>query len=189
MSKTFSFGLLGTSLSCGATRDNSYARDVIAMLSIGKTSLIDCYNMSVDGGSSLTGGLPNYAQVARLRPDAIILEYSMNDCVGTLADSQSRHASIIAGIRSISPATAIFLMTMNTLIGSSAPVAARSNLAAFYQLYRDMAPVQSVGLIDNTPNWAGATSTDLPDGLHPTVLAHRQRTVPGIVAALSPLVT
>lgn len=184
----FTWGLLGTSLSHGATRDNSYARDVSAKLTAGKSSEVRCFNMSVDGGSSATGGLVGYPSVASLKPDAIILEYQMNDCVDTISNSQARHLSIITGIRAISPSTKIFLMTMNTLIGSSAPVLARSNLATFYQMYRDLAPLQSVGLIDNTPNWAGMTLTDAPDGMHPTVLAHRARTVPGIVSALSPLV-
>lgn len=190
MTTFFTFGVLGTSLSHGATRDHSYVREVVSTLQAGKQDTVRCVNMSVDGGSSQSAGLPLYESVARLRLNAILIEYSMNDCaIGDVTDAQNRHDQIIDGIRAISPMTQIFLMTMNTLLGSSAPVLARSTLASHYQMYRDRAPIKSVGLIDNTPAWAGATLMDLPDGLHPTIAAHRARTVPGVVAALAPLVT
>lgn len=184
----FTWGLLGTSLSHGATRDNSYARDVSAKLTSVKSSDVLCFNMSVDGGSSSTGGIPNYPSLSSLKPNAIILEYQMNDCVGSLDDSRIRHIEIISGIRSISPNSKIFLMIMNHVFGSSSPVQSRSNLDVFYQMYRDLSKSQSVGLIDNSSFWVGATTTDIPDGMHPTIAAHRARTVPHVVSALAGLV-
>lgn len=192
MASYFTVACLGTSLSIGATRDHSYMREVVASLQAGKQSTVSDFNFSMDGGGSGTGGLPNYPLAAGLRPDAVLIEYSMNDCVavsGTLADAQARTTTIINGIKAISPSTSIFLMTMNTLLGNSAPVTARSTLASHYAMYRTLAGSLNVGLIDLAPGWAGATTADLPDGLHPTIAAHRARTVPGIVAALSPLVS
>lgn len=52
-------------------------------------------------------------------------------------------------------------------------------------IYRNVAPAQGVDLLDLYPLWSGATLTDVPDGLHPTVNAVTARSVPTMRAALA----
>lgn len=190
MADTFTWALFGTSLSHGATRGRSYAGDVTASLCVGKASRVSHLNLSIDGGTSLAATTEKLLTVAATKPDAFVIEFSMNDCaVGTVAQSRARHEQIIYSIRAAQPGAQIFLMTMNGLLGASAPVTSRTSLSLHYQMYRDLAAAEGVGLIDNAPQWVGATLADMPDGMHPTIAAHRARTVPGIVAALAGLVT
>lgn len=62
--------------------------------------------------------------------------------------------------------------------------------AAYAQNYRDICAADSqLTLIDLAPGWVGATTTDIPDGVHPTKAAVSARSVPMMIAGLRPLIS
>lgn len=181
--------ILGTSLSIGAGLANSYAHDLIPFMEYGKTGRVRVYNFSKDGAQS-SQGVIEYPKACALKPRVALIEYQMNDCLTSQATSRSRTLSIINGIKALSPSTLIYLVTTNpTFSEASSEAAARTFVNTYYQIYRDLAVSESVGLIDCYYAWSGATFAEIPDGVHPTVVAHRARTVPAIAAALSSLLS
>jgi hypothetical protein len=79
-------------------------------------------------------------------------------------------------------------MTMNPPIGGS--VAGRPNIESYNDIYRDLAATMAgVDLIDVAPGWAGATTTEIPDNIHPTLAAQNSILVLAMVAALNGVIT
>lgn len=181
--------ILGTSLSIGAGLANSYAHDLVPFMEHGKTGRVRVHNFSKDGAQS-SQGLIEYPKACALKPRVALIEYQMNDCLVSQATSRSRTLSIINGFKALSPGTLIRLVTTNpTFSEASSEAAARTFVNNYYQIYRDLAVSENVGLIDGYYAWSGAALSEIPDGVHPTVAAHRARTVPFIAAALSNLLT
>lgn len=179
--------ILGTSLSIGAGLPSSYAHDLVPFMEYGKTGRVRIHNFSKDGAQS-SQGVIEYPKACALKPKALLIEYQMNDCLVSQATSRSRTLSIINGVKALSPSTQIYLVTMNpTFTGASSEAAARTFVNSHYQIYRDLSLSENVGLIDCYYAWSSATLADIPDGVHPTVAAHRARTVPTIAAALNHL--
>jgi hypothetical protein len=90
--------------------------------------------------------------------------------------------------RDPSGGTLIYLMTMNPPIGGS--VAGRPNIESYNDIYRDLAATMAgVDLIDVAPGWAGATTTEIPDNIHPTLAAQNSILVLAMVAALNGVIT
>lgn len=183
----FDFAIMGTSLSSGAGRPTSYVHDLVPSMEEGKEGRVRVYNFSKDGAQS-SQGLIEYPKACALKPKAILIEYQMNDCTISYSTSQSRTLEIINGIKSLSPFTLIYLMTMNPVFtAGGSDAVARASVATYYQMYRDLAVSEEVGLIDCNLAYAGATIADVPDGVHASVAAERLYTVPTIKSALTGL--
>lgn len=187
MTAIFDIATMGTSLTAGSGAEQSFHRDLAAALRTGKECTLRLYNHGIPGGYS-SDGLATVQNTVAMRPEVVLIEYSMNDCLTSLSTSESNTISIINALRTGTPDSVVYLMTMNPVVGSGASATSRSALPTFYQLYRDLSVSQSVGLIDTSPGWAGVTVADIPDGVHPTVAANRTYLIPAIAAALSPLI-
>lgn len=190
MADFFDIGTLGTSLTAGSGAAESYHRSLECALRPGKQSIIRSYNMGVAGGQTDPHGFANYPIVGKLRPKVILIEFSMNDLFKGVTQARADMRTLLSGLQATSPTTKLFLMTMNTVVGSSSSATSRAAVNTYYQIYRDEVVLQpAVGLIDTYPAWSGATLTDIPDGVHPTVAANTARLIPAIVAVLGPLIT
>ncbi len=185
--RVFDIGLMGTSLTNSYVSWN-WPQKAIGLLSLGARGPVSVYNYAMSGGVS-ADGLAQAHSVADLRPKVAIVEFGMNDAnLGNNVSVSTFTKNIrdsIAILRSRSPATRIYVMTMNPAIGPA--LSFIPSLDSYYQVLRNLAGEQAVGLIDNAPFWAAATSLDIPDGIHPTEAAITARSLPNIVAHLRPL--
>lgn len=186
--EVFDIAALGTSLTAGHNVQSSYHRYLVPMLSAGKQSTIRTYNFGIPGGYTTTG-MTVAPVAARLKPRVILIEYSMNDCLLPLATASANTISMLNLLKSASPGSLLYLMTMNSVIGSGSSITERANLADYYQIYRDLSVSQNVGLIDSFPMWSGVGFSEIPDGIHATAEAYRDRLLPLIVDQLSPLIS
>ncbi|MDP9590553.1 UNVERIFIED_ORG: lysophospholipase L1-like esterase [Shinella zoogloeoides] len=185
MTQFFDFAVLGTSLSAPGY-DITYVPNLIRALKPGSEDTVRCYNFAVSGGNSGTT-LSVADRVINLRPKAVLIETQTNDCAAlSAAQSTSNINALIDQLQAGTSGTAIFLMTMNKVLGTQAS-SSRAQLETFNDIYRAVALAQGVTLLDLYPLWASATSVDIPDDLHPTVAAVTARSVPAIKAALQAL--
>jgi hypothetical protein len=113
----------------------------------------------------------------------------MNDCSGTLyttAEARANTQAIINQVKLASPDTTFVLMTMNPIVGSGT---GRDDVQTYYNIYKTMVTDDpTLKLVDNTPSWAGATLTQIPDGIHPKLSEVEARLIPDIAAVISPLI-
>lgn len=146
------------------------------------------YNFGVPGATTATG-IADIATPVRMRPRAIVIEYGMNDSYIPSGISVSAFSSnlgqIVDSVKTGSPNTRIFLMTMNPVVAPRLDT--NPDWAAYYQAIRNLSVSKSVGLIDNTPDWGSPTSAEIPDGIHPTVAKNIQIVVPNVLEALLPI--
>jgi hypothetical protein len=182
----------GTSLTYNGNV-NIWQRQVERGLREGKQTIARIYNFGEDGQDS-SGGLFFLYRALQTRPEIVSLEYSMNDAYLprniSVAQAQANHLNMIGQLRANDPNVKICLMTMNPPVsGGSIPLTDRPNWAAYTQMYRDLAASDlSITLIDNAPNWAGVTVSEIPDGVHPTKAAVSTRSVPTMISSLRPLI-
>ncbi len=145
------------------------------------------------GGAGRTSawGVQMAQRAAAPRPDVVLVEFSINDAdirnLMSFRESYDNAREIVKRIRSSSPRTKIYLMTMNPALGLKAAV--RPFLPSYYQTWRDAAHSANVQLIDIYPRWVALgperLRTLIPDGTHPTEAAGRYIILPPLVAALS----
>lgn len=114
------------------------------------------------------------------KPDAVFIEFSMNDSVarfnGSVPVAKKNLEAMIDAILKANPRCEIILMTMTP--GNAHPEghpSHRKDIAAHYQMYRDVADARKLRLIDHYPNWIALQSKDkktfdkyVPDSIHPT---------------------
>ncbi|MBY3228532.1 SGNH/GDSL hydrolase family protein [Rhizobium laguerreae] len=184
----------GTSLTFQGDYFNLWQRQVERGLHEGKETSARIYNFGENGQDS-AGGLFYLYRALQTRPEIVVLEYNMNDAYIvrniSVAQAQSNHMSMISQLRANDANVKICLMIMNPPItGGSIPLSDRVNWAAYAQMYRDMVTSDpALTLIDLAPGWAGATTTDIPDGVHPTKAAVSARSVPTMISSLRPLIS
>jgi lysophospholipase L1-like esterase len=132
-------------------------------------------------------GLTNISQVVATRPQVAVIEFAINDAYTSfnisLAQSRTNTEGMINAIRSGSPGTRIFIMTMNPVLTSDRP-----NLADYYAQYRQISVDNGVGLVDNYPDWGTATVGEIPDNVHPNIEGLRRVLIPNVVKTLKPLI-
>ncbi|OWV67948.1 hypothetical protein ATY76_13570 [Rhizobium sp. R339] len=194
MSKEIRIATCGTSLTYQGDYFNLWQRQVERGLREGKQSIARIYNFGENGADSAIG-LTFLYRALRTRPEIVVLEYNMNDAYIvrsiSVAQAQANHLSMISQLRANDPNVKICLMIMNPPVaGGLYPVSDRVNWAAYAQNYRDICAADSqLTLIDLAPGWVGATTTDVPDGVHPTKAAVSSRSVPTMISSLRPLVS
>jgi len=132
-------------------------------------------------------------RVLRHRPDAVLIEFAINDADRrhgiTVMDARRNLDAMVERIRRARPACTLFLLTMNPSTGRHAD--ARPHLAGYYDVYREAAADNALPLVDLEPAWRHILEAErerfralVPDGLHPNAAGCREIIVPAVMAAL-----
>lgn len=185
----YDIGFFGTSL----TWLNYWEGLLINRLQATTGKFVRGYNMGINGADS-GQGVSNVGIPMTPRPYIVTFEFSMNDCASNRSISRAtaiaNNTSIINSLKTVVPASRIFAMTMNPVIGTIGDGALRTSIPDYYQDLRDLAASQGIGLIDNYPAWLtyGVDSTKIPDGIHPIQSACEAVVVPTMLSALQPLI-
>lgn len=136
-------------------------------------------------GLASGSGLANLAsRVTIHQPDAVFIEFSMNDAYTGYGSSgfpdsgltpsiaRANLEGMIDGILAADPTTEVFLQTMNVPCGAGA--AARPGILAYVQNYRDVSLSRNLLLVDHYPAWSsilaanpGLYTSYVPDCVHP----------------------
>lgn len=161
-------------------------------------------NSGMSGKNSKDGLLNLDAKVLSFRPDAVLIEFGVNDAFTNYADAsfnlsvpqaQSNLETMIHRILTNRADTEIILQTMNTAWDStntgSTSATMRPNLPAYYQMYRDVAAAHGLMLVDHEPNWRALQTNDpgtfsayVHDGVHPTSAGTAAITMPQLKRTL-----
>ncbi len=144
------------------------------------------------GGSSSARGLMEVDQrVISQDPDAVFIEFSIDEAFHKPAVSEAREnlEAIIDHILAARPTCEIILMIMNPPIGGHARQ--RPDLDACIQVYRDVSEARGLKLIDFRPDWQAvldqgeAAYRDLvPDGIHPNALGCERIILPRLLDSI-----
>jgi acyl-CoA thioesterase-1 len=141
-----------------------------------------------------TWGVQNLEDsVIRKKPDAVIIEFSMNDAFLNYKTSvelaKLNLNYMIDRIKLDNPNCEVILQIMNIPINKHAE--ARPDLMNYYDLYRQVAERRSLLLIDHLPHWQRILDQGkdmylkyVPDGLHPGVEIARTLIAPYVVKRL-----
>lgn len=136
---------------------------------------IDLRRLSQPGANS-RWAMTQIETLAAMRPDIVLMEFAINDADlydgVSLAESRELTTRLLSALHTDIPEARIVLMTMNPVRGVIGQ-ARRPRLADYYQSYRDIAAEHGTGLIDFAARWktTGVSTTEIPDGLHPTAEA------------------
>ncbi|HEX8464355.1 MAG TPA: SGNH/GDSL hydrolase family protein [Abditibacterium sp.] len=146
-------------------------------------------------------------RVLRAAPDAVLLEWAVNDAYSyeefrdetldkgiSLAESRANLEMLIERIEQAQPDCEIVLQTMNPTFdapGGALAGSRRPQLERFYEGYRAVASAHGLRLLDNHAMWLALQRRDLrqferliPDGAHPTPAAIREVLLPHLLAQL-----
>lgn len=176
----------GTSLTAGG----AWVGQMKSWLSAKYPGLLTVINSGLSGKNSAVGLAQLNNKVLAHHPDTVFIEFAMNDAFlysdGTpslsVAQARANLIAMIDAIQAQNPAVEIILQTMNTVwnspTGSKTSATLRPNLAAYYQMYREVAATRKLLLVDHHPDWAALQQDDpatfqsyLPDGVHPAAQA------------------
>ena len=162
----------GTSLTkVGAWSDQ--LRAVLEQNYPGQVTLIN----SAQGGSNSVWGRQSFDEkVIRKHPDTVFIEFAINDSVDSrkvsISDARENLEDMIDRLLKSNPNCEIILMTMNPAVAHHGT--RRPDLAAYYQMVRDVAKERGFQLIDHYPHWDKLLNEDpglflsyVPDGIHP----------------------
>lgn len=116
-------------------------------------------------------------RVIREKPDAVIIEFGINDAYVEYKTSLKQSAAnleyMIDRIEENNPECEVILMTMNPPVREHLDV--RPRIEEYYQGYRDIAKKRGLMLIDHQLNWNRVLETNpelfdryVPDGIHPS---------------------
>ena len=172
----------GTSLTAGG----AWVGQMNTWLSAKYPGKITLINSGLSGKNSATGLSQLSTKVLAHNPDIVFIEFAVNDAFlysdGTpqlsVAQAQANLVAMIDAIQAQNPEVEIILQTMNSVwnspSGSNQSATLRPNLAAYYQMYRDVATARDLMLIDHHPNWVALQTNDpatfqsyIADGVHP----------------------
>ncbi|MFM8333120.1 MAG: SGNH/GDSL hydrolase family protein [Candidatus Methylumidiphilus sp.] len=179
----------GTSLTAGG----AWVDQLSAALQSRYPGLVTVIN-SAQAGMWSTWGVENLDErVLRKKPDAVLLEFAINDAhlANNVSFEQARRnlEAIVGRIRAANADTEVILMTMNPPAGAN--LERRPRIHEYYQIYREVAEEQDALLIDLYPVWLRIQKMDkdlfatyIPDGLHPAQEGDREVITPEILRAL-----
>ena len=148
------------------------------------------------GGMASDWGIANLqAQVLSVVPDAVFIEFAVNDAVARLdisiPEARANLEAIIDGILVVNPQCEIILQVMNPVIGRpEGDPGWRPNLEHYQQIYRDVAMERGLTLIDHHPAWQAVLDQEesefyfyVPDGLHPSAQGEASFLMPTLLAS------
>ena len=139
----------------------------------GKTKVIN----SGAGGMWSTWGVENLdTRVLAKKPDTLFIEFGINDAYldykTTVISARDNLENMIQRVQATKPDTEIVLMTMNPPVGNH--LKARPDIKKYYEMYRQVAKVQGLKLIDHAVHWERVLEHNtnvfhryVPDGIHP----------------------
>ena len=161
--------------------------------------LITVHN-SAQSGKDSRWGLENFeARVLSLNPDAVTIEFSMNDTAKawniSVELARNNLLEMIARLKDHKPQVEIILLTMNPLGGEAANRPSEHpyyrDLPAYYEMVGEVASIQQLRLIDLNGNWIRWRAVNLdkfamrvPDGVHPDVISSKELIHPAVMEAL-----
>lgn len=152
------------------------------------------YTLAGKGGKWSTWGVQNLEDsVIRKKPDAVIIEFGINDAFRDYQTSPEvarlNLEYMIDRIHLDNPQCEIILQVMNMPIRKSAGF--RPHLNDYYAMYRKVAKKRKLLLIDHYPNWQKILDQGeevflehVPDGIHPNDASGRQIIAPMIIRTL-----
>ncbi|OGJ93744.1 MAG: hypothetical protein A2487_14840 [Candidatus Raymondbacteria bacterium RifOxyC12_full_50_8] len=181
----------GTSITAGGI----YQHQLDSICAIQYPGHLTIVNSGGSGMNSRWGitNLDNY--VLACHPDAVFIEFAINDAAHTIVmsvdSSKINLNTMIDRILAGNPDCQIFPMTMNPV---NAPgFSPRDSLEDYYEGYRDVAAQRGLLLIDNYAVWKPIFDNDMDlflsytaDGLHPNALGISTIVTPTIMKALDP---
>lgn len=181
----------GTSLTAGG----AWVKQLEAALNKRYPGLVAITNSGGSGMASDWGVANLDAKVIKFKPDAVFIEFGVNDSATlkkiSVETGRKNLEQMIDRIQKSNPACQVILMTMDPATG--VPLTRRHDLEAYYQNYRDVAKDRGLLLIDLYVPWKALLDKDpktfadyVPDGVHPTPKGAETIITPGILAALFP---
>lgn len=165
-------------------------------------------NSGLSAKASRTGLAELEQKVLKHQPDALLLEFAVNDAYSyeefsegtldkgiTLEESRANLEKLIEQVQMALPQCEILLQTMNPTYdaqGSEAYAGSRrQQLEQFYESYRAVAAEKGLRLIDNHLMWKRLQHEEperfkelVPDGAHPTPAAIRSVLLPHLLHEL-----
>jgi len=183
----------GTSLSSG-NHGEAWMRVVDKIINSQYGGHLFSYTLAGKGGMWSTWGVQHLEDsVIAKKPDAVIMEFGMNDAFlkynTSVAVARLNLEYMINRIKLYNDSCDIVLQVMNMPIGKSAGY--RPHLDAYYAMYRAVAKEKHILLIDHYPNWQKVLDQGesvflqyVPDGLHPNTKGAEEIIAPHILAAL-----
>lgn len=153
----------------------------------GKVTLIN----AAKGGMDSRWGLANVGnRVIRKQPDAVFIEFTINDALQasllSVRESRSNLQTMVGLIRAARPGCEIIVMIMNPPTGQ--PLAQRPRFQDYAAGYRQATNKNHWRLIDFSPTWQQLIKRQpaqwnayAPDGLHPNKQASREVILPKLL--------
>jgi acyl-CoA thioesterase-1 len=187
-----------TIVACGTslTASGCWVKPFQAALERSFPGLTTVVNSGVSGSCSqwLVKNLDE--AVIKKKPDTVIIEYGINDCVPrfnySTEELKTNLEAIVKRILQANPNCEIVLMTMTP--GNGPPegdASYRKNIAAYYQVYRDVAKGHGFSLVDTYPIWKSLMESDkalyqkyCPDTIHESDEGGRKVIVPEVLKTL-----
>ena len=182
----------GTSLTAGGL----WIKQVQAVLDSRYPGLATIINSGGAGQWSQWGVKNLEALVLKKKPDAVTIEFAVNDSVArfncTVQQSRTNLETMITRILAENPACEIILMTTTPADGYAEGNASyRENIADYYEMYRMVAKDRHLAIVDLYPQWLAVQKNDtksfaqyLPDSVHPSVEGCLHVVTPGILKTL-----
>jgi acyl-CoA thioesterase-1 len=179
----------GTSLTAGG----AWVDQLREQLSLRFPKLVEVVN-SGQGAMWSKWGVDNLDErVIQKKPDAVFIEFSINDAYldyhMSTQESKANLQNMIDRILTAAPDCQIILMVMNPPTGEH--LERRPKILDYNQVYRDVAKARTLLLIDHYPIWEKILKSDpakykalVPDGIHPSAEGCKQVITPGILNAL-----
>lgn len=130
-------------------------------------------------GETSSWGITTLDRLVDLQPDALVVEFTINDADlrrrVSVSESRANHVTIIEAARQANPDVEILLLTLNRGYGLRGLL--RPRLQRYEAQYAALATELGTGALDLGDAWQAARDGDgseiLPDGLHPTSGAAR----------------
>jgi len=127
------------------------------------------------------------------KPDTVLIEFSVNDAHAqrktSVDHARGNLENMIERILAANPDCEIILQVMNPPVGHTKTV--RPDIAAYDQMYRDVAAARGFLLIDHSPAWQDLLKNDprtfmlcSPDTIHPLRSGSLKVSTPVVLAAL-----
>ena len=187
----------GTSLTAGG----AWVSQLSTSLNESYTGQLTWVNSGLSGKASNSGVANLAEEVLAESPDAVFIEFAMNDAFTayepgdidlgiTPAQSQANLNSMIDSILGQNPDCEIILQTMNPAWDApngNQSGSKRPNLATYYQGYRDVAQTRGLAIVDNNTIWEKLRSNQLSafnsyvsDGVHPNAAGYAHLVTPAL---------
>ncbi|BBO31213.1 GDSL-type esterase/lipase family protein [Lacipirellula parvula] len=187
----------GTSLTAGG----AWVSQLSASLNAAYPGQLTWINAGQSGKASATGVAALNSTVLAKNPDAVFIEFAMNDAFTayepsevdydiTQAESKANLNAMIDAIMSQNPNAQVILQTMNpswNAPNGNGSATKRPQLAQYYQGYREVAADRGLTLIDHNAVWMKLQQKApadfqkyVADGTHPDFAGYQQLVTPAI---------